>query len=144
MAEVFVVDASVAAKWIMPASIEPFAQQADDLFKNYKQGQVELVVPDLFWSELGNILWKGVRRKLISADAADISLQRMTTHNFTTIPSQSVLSRALSIAISFDRSIYDSIYVALAVSQKAQLITADEKLANALAAYFPIKWLGLF
>ena len=144
MADVCVVDASVAAKWILPAATEPFAQQADDLLRNYKQGQVELVVPDLFWSELGNILWKAVRRKLISADAAEISLLRMTTHDLTTIPSQTILSQALSIAISFDRAIYDSIYVALAINQKASLITADEKLANALAAYFPVKWLGLF
>jgi len=144
MADVCVVDASVAAKWILPASSEPFTQQADNLLRDYKQGQIELVVPDLFWSELGNILWKYVRRKVISADMAEISLQRMTTHDLTTITSQAILSRALSIAISFDRSIYDSIYVALAVSQNAQLITADEKLANALAAYFPIKWLGLF
>ena len=144
MAEVCVIDASVAAKWILPASSEPFSQQADNLLRDYKQGQVELVVPDLFWSELGNILWKYVRRKLISAEVAEISLQRMTTHNLTTISSQTVLPQALSIAISFDRAIYDSIYVALAADQKASLITADEKLANALAAYFPIKWLGLF
>ena len=32
--------------------------------------------------------------------------------------------------------------VALAVESRAQLITADEKLANALAAHLPVKWLG--
>src|SRR5262249_31198863 len=122
----------------------PLAQQADDLLRSYKQGQLELVVPDLFWSELANFLWKGVRRKQISADTAETSLQRMTTHDFPTIPSQTILSRALSIAIGFDRPIYDSIYVALAVDQNASLITADEKLAYALAAYLPVKWLGLF
>jgi predicted nucleic acid-binding protein len=36
----------------------------------------------------------------------------------------------------------NSLYVALAVTLKTELITADEKLANALAGYFPVKWLG--
>jgi predicted nucleic acid-binding protein len=144
MAEVYILDASVAAKWIFPGSTESYAQQADNLLRSYKQGQLEFVVPDLFWSELANFLWKGVRRKEISAATAETSLQQMTTHGFPTIPSQTILPQALSIAISFDRAIYDSVYVALAVEQKASLVTADEKLANALAAYFPVKWLGLF
>jgi predicted nucleic acid-binding protein len=33
-------------------------------------------------------------------------------------------------------------YVALAIQSKAQLITADERLANSLAAHLPVKWLG--
>lgn len=41
-----------------------------------------------------------------------------------------------------ERSVYDSLDVALAVRMKSQLITADEGLANALAAYLPVKWLG--
>jgi predicted nucleic acid-binding protein len=43
-----------------------------------------------------------------------------------------------------DRTVYDSIYVALALQYKADLFTADERLANALAARFPVKWLGAF
>ena len=40
------------------------------------------------------------------------------------------------------RNVYDSIYVVLAVEAEAQLVTADEKLAHALAGRFPVKWLG--
>jgi predicted nucleic acid-binding protein len=40
--------------------------------------------------------------------------------------------------------VYDSIYTALAVNSNAQFVTADERLANALAAYLPVKWLGSF
>ena len=37
---------------------------------------------------------------------------------------------------------YDCLYVALAVQSKTEWITADERLANALAARLPVKWLG--
>jgi predicted nucleic acid-binding protein len=32
----------------------------------------------------------------------------------------------------------------LAIQRKTELITADERLANALAAHLPVKWLGAF
>ena len=60
------------------------------------------------------------------------------------VPSVEVLDSAFAIAQQYNRSFYDSLYVALAlaVAQQATLITADEKLAYATAAYLPVKWLG--
>ncbi len=60
----------------------------------------------------------------------------------TTVPTQGLIEQAFRIATDFNRTVYDSIYVALAVGSRAELITADERLANAVAAYLPVKWLG--
>jgi len=60
------------------------------------------------------------------------------------VSSHRLLPEALTIAFSFDRSLYDCLYVALAVESRTDLITADERLANALAAQFPVKWLGAY
>jgi predicted nucleic acid-binding protein len=38
--------------------------------------------------------------------------------------------------------VYDGVYIALAVLTGMPLVTSDERLANALAARFPIRWLG--
>jgi len=38
--------------------------------------------------------------------------------------------------------VYDSIYVALALETGGKLVTADEKLVNAVGARLPIIWLG--
>lgn len=56
--------------------------------------------------------------------------------------SRRLLKRAIEIGLKHRRSLYDSVYVALAVSQQATLITAGERLANAVAAHLPVKWLG--
>ena len=61
---------------------------------------------------------------------------------FPTTSSHDLLEEAFSIAATFDRTVYDSLYVALAVRLKADMVTADERLANALAAHLPVKWLG--
>ncbi len=139
-----VLDASVAAKWAVPGILEPLAEQADDLLRQYTHGQLQLLVPDLFWSEIANALWKAVCRGRISAATADEALAKMIARDFPTVSSRDVLDRALTIAVQFDRSVYDSVYVALAVARKTHLITADERLANALAARLPVKWLGAF
>jgi len=49
---------------------------------------------------------------------------------------------AFTIAAAFDRTVYDGTFAALAIAANAPLLTADERLANTLAARFPILWLG--
>jgi predicted nucleic acid-binding protein len=139
---VFVVDASVAAKWLLPAMQEPLVEQANRLLGQETEGSADFVVPDLFWPEIGNVLWKAVRRERITPTQAEESLITALSWAFETVPSRQLLERALEIGLRHQRSFYDSIYVALAVSQKIEFVTADERLANAVAAHLPVKWLG--
>jgi predicted nucleic acid-binding protein len=139
---VVVVDASVAAKWVLPARGETLATEALDLLRRYAAGEILFVVPDLFWAEVGNILWKTVRQKRLTKSLAERALASLKERNFPTVPSRGLLDLAFAIANAFDRTVYDSLYVALAVDSKGQFITADERLANALAAHLPTKWLG--
>jgi predicted nucleic acid-binding protein len=139
-----VVDASVAVKWAMPAAGEPLTAEALHLLKRYKDGEIDFVVPDVFWAEVGNVLWKGVRQGRWPRPVADSVAADMRARDFATISSHALLPEALRIAFSYDRSLYDCLYVALAIASKTDLITADERLANALAARLPVKWLGAF
>jgi predicted nucleic acid-binding protein len=141
---VLVIDASVAAKWVLPPSSEPFSKEALDLLRCYVSGECLFVVPDLFWAEIANIVWKSVRQKRLTKKAAEGALDSLMSRDFPTIPSRNLLGMAFSIATAFDRTVYDALYVALAVDSKAQFVTADERLANALAAHLPVKWLGAF
>jgi len=138
----FVIDASVAAKWFLPAQGETLTEEAFSLFRRYAEGEVRFVVPDLFWAELGNILWKAVRRGRCAKEVAETAIAAMRDRNLPTAPTWRLLEQAFMIATAFNRTVYDTLYVALAVESKAQLITADEKLANALAAHLSVKWLG--
>jgi predicted nucleic acid-binding protein len=138
----YTLDASVAAKWLLPPEGETLVGQALAILDDFTKGRIRLFVPDLFWPEVSNFLWKAVRRGRMSEAAAAAAIQSLSGLDLLTIPSAPLVSDALSIAIRFDRTPYDAIYVALAVTSGRPLVTADERLANALAAYFPVKWLG--
>jgi predicted nucleic acid-binding protein len=137
-----IVDASVAVKWCLPSHREELVAEAEELLASFRREEVRFLVPDLFWIELGNALWKAARRGEISHDNAAAALSFVRDLDIATIPSLDLVPEALKLAVNFGRTVYDSLYVALAVHAKSDLITADERLANALAARFPVKWLG--
>jgi predicted nucleic acid-binding protein len=137
-----VLDASVAAKWFLPAAGEPFASEALGLLQQYATGQLRFIVPDLFWAEFGNILWKAVRQRRWSRGSAEAALTTMRDQNLPTVGSAELLVDAFAIATNLDRTVYDGLYIAAAILCSASFVTADERLANAVAAQLPVKWLG--
>ena len=140
----WVVDANVAAKWLLPATGEGLLDQANHLVALHVRRDLQLLAPDLIEAEIGNVLWKAVRRNRISQAEAENSLRRFSDLSIQVVPTSDLLGRALQIAVACDRSFYDSLYVALALTTNTELITADERLVNALGSRFPVRWLGVF
>ena len=138
----FVVDASVAVKWFLPEKGETLVSQAVALLHAYDDDQARFVVPDLFYVETASAIWKAVRAGRVSRAFGEQAVVLLMQREFPTVSTLKLLDRAFQIAADYGRTIYDSLYVALAIQTNAQLITADERLANALAASFPVKWLG--
>ena len=138
----FVVDSSVAAKRLPPLNNEPLASEARALLTDWTRGKIELSVPDLLLIEVANVLWKAARSGRCKPAEACAALKILISYRLPVAPSATLLELALRIGVEYERTVYDSIYVALAVQSGRELITADEKLANAFAAYFPVKWIG--
>ncbi len=108
-----VLDASVAAKWFLPPAQETLTEEALRLLENYASGRMSLVVPDLFWPEIGNIFWKAIRLRRISRESAESALTALEEQRIVTVPTSPLLKDAFAIAATFDRTVYDSTYVAL-------------------------------
>lgn len=122
-----VVDSSVALKWFIP---EEGADKAATLL----DGSFLLLAPDLLVSEVGNALWKKIGRAEITAIEARTVLSALARVPIEIVPASSLVEAALEIAVAHRRTVYDALYVALAVARTCVFVTADERLANALAA----------
>ncbi len=138
-----VLDASVAVKWFLPRAGEPLADEALALLRRYADGEIEFMVPDLFWAEFSNVLWKAVRTGRIVEKAATQALTDMLHYGLPTVGGPELAEDALAIALSTGRTVYDAMYVALAVQRESSFVTADERVVNALATHWPVKWLGV-
>jgi predicted nucleic acid-binding protein len=122
----FVVDATVVAKWFVPE------RHSDDAAR-LLDDQHELASPDLMWAEIGNVLWKKSRAGQVTGQEAAHIIRALDDFPVTVFPSRLVLEGALEIALGTGRSVYDSVYLALAIALDCRLVTADERFANALA-----------
>jgi predicted nucleic acid-binding protein len=104
---------------------------------------VELWVPDLFYVECANVLWKHVRRQLLPAAAAQDNLRRLGGLALISVPTHALVEEAFALAAQHDVTAYDAVYAALAQSEHIPLITADEKLLQKLAGSgCSAHWLG--
>ena len=136
-------DASVAAKWFLPRAEEPLGDEALALLRRYADGEIEFMVPDLFWAEFSNLIWKAARMRRIPEQAATQALADILHGQLLTVGGSTLAEDALAIALSTGRTVYDAMYVALAVQRESIFVTADERLVNALATHWPVKWLGV-
>ena len=119
-------DASVAIKWVIA---EEHSDKADELFGDSYQ----LLAPELIMVECGNILWKQVRFSGLTQEQAEGALRLLKSFAIDLVPVTPLLARALELGILFKRTVYDSVYLALAEQEQAAVVTADRRLYNALA-----------
>lgn len=119
------VDASVVIKWFVP-------EQGWE--SSLRLRREALLSPDLLLPEIGNILWKKVRRKQILMDEgyAILSAIARSEIEIHATSDPQLLDSALQIAHDADISFYDSLYVSLAMLEGSPLVTADRSLMRKL------------
>jgi predicted nucleic acid-binding protein len=119
-----VVDASVALKFITQ---EPGSETAMALLA----APDPLIAPDWVLAESASGLAKKVRANGLSqasAEAGFAALRQFFSELHATVE---LLDSSLDLSIHLDHAFYDCLYLALALREKATMITADVKFATA-------------
>lgn len=126
-----VVDASVVVKWFVP---EVYGEAALHVLESEK----ELFAPDHLFAETTNAIRKRVRqREFSAADGRELISRIDAEVTITLVSCRGLADYAFEIAMTYGRSIYDALYVALAVKRETVLITADDRLYESLVQ-FPV------
>ncbi|KPF74419.1 hypothetical protein IP88_07985 [alpha proteobacterium AAP81b] len=112
-----IVDASVAVKWLLR---EPDTDDAVALI-----GQKSLSAPDLIHAEIANIVWKHTLR----GEVHDIEqyLARLDQILDHVSPCWELAASATALAVTLRHPAYDCFYLALAIAEDAELVTADRR-----------------
>ncbi len=121
----YVVDSSVTIKWFIQ---EPHSAEAVRL----QTLGVPLHAPDFMDIELAAIVWKKIRREGLPRSDADFILARLSALPVIRHLTASLVTPAFDLADRTGRTVYDCLYLALAVELGSIMLTADEKLVNAL------------
>ena len=125
---VYVVDASVVIKWFVP-------EIHSDAARRLLSAPHEYFSPDLLFPEVGNVIWKKVRRGELTAAQGERLAADISTVAVETVPARSLLLDAHALAVTAGVTVYDSMYLALAVRLKTEMITADDRLGRTVAAH---------
>jgi predicted nucleic acid-binding protein len=144
MADRFVVDASVAAKWFLQDEAD--TALADDLLIALLVGDLELHAPRHFLYEVCGLLTKAC----LSIDHSTGSPRATRTHALECVQELYEITiaihetdaeqaaEALEAAVDFHKLYSDMVYVKLAERLGCQWCTADAKFLRAIPSDFPI------
>jgi predicted nucleic acid-binding protein len=122
-----IIDASVALKWVIE----------EDGFDDARRliSVDMLAAPDLLFIECANVLRTKVRRGVIKPADAHFAFSSIQAAPIRGIPIGPHAAAAHAIALELDQSAYDSLYLAVALAERASFVTADRKFASAVAAH---------
>ena len=102
----WVVDASVAVKWLLPEVHSGAARK-------WLDADATLLAPELLYTEAANVFWKRVVRNEMTGAEAQTCLAALAGLPLRAAPTQSLLPAALEIACYTRQTVYDALYIAL-------------------------------
>ena len=124
----YVIDASVASRFLL---VEDLSDRAEFLLSSFLDGSVDMRAPDLINSEVGNTLWKAVKRKLIRLNEASEKLSYFHKLKIASIDlTERDYLEALAWSVKNNATYYDSLYVKSSEKTGLTLLTADETLCD--------------
>ena len=121
----WVLDASAALHVVMRLS------SAEPIIERLEQATLVLV-PQLYFSEAANALWKYVSSGQLSAEQAIERYQEVCLLPDQAISDQTLALEALNLASSHNHPVYDMIYAVLARRNACGVLSRDNRLAGLL------------
>lgn len=123
-----VLDASVLIKWVVPPDSETHVEQAYALQREIAWRNRDVVLPALWFFEVGNTLGRRF------PDHAESQLARLMSMGFRQAEQRRILAPALELVRRHGVTFYDAAYHATALAYGGVLVTSDQRYLDAAAS----------
>lgn len=127
MSRLLVLDASAAIEAVLG---RPLALRIVEMLEHADR----VTVPDLYFAEIANALWKYVRADDLLADEAQQMLSIGAALPDDVLAARELATEALATATAFSHPVYDALYAVTARREGAAVCTIDQRLARLLEA----------
>jgi len=132
-----VIDTNICIKQFIN---DPLTPKVNRLFDHLNDPLVNFFVPDLFYIECANTLWKYVRANLYTAEQVRDDLNDLQNLRLQIISTKELMKEAVTIGSNYGITAYDGCYVALSSQVDAPLLTLDKRLSSTLAgSHFDVR-----
>lgn len=128
----YALDVNVGVKWILS---EPDSDLAIALRDDVVAGIHELIAPDTFVIEAAHVLTRSERQGLITDPQA--KLNDIMANGPALLPYMPLVARAIEMSRQCFCGVFDMLYVALAEREGCEVITADQRMINAVQPHYP-------
>lgn len=127
--KIVIVDTSALIRLYVPDG--PIPDGLEEHLDAAWRGEITLMIPELALAEFVQVLWKKEQAGYLESSEVDEIVEALLELPVEIIGHHGILMDALSLARRYGLTVYDSLFLSLAMKRKAQLITADERLKNA-------------
>ncbi|OIO15363.1 hypothetical protein COV53_03045 [Candidatus Gottesmanbacteria bacterium CG11_big_fil_rev_8_21_14_0_20_37_11] len=125
MPEKIIIDASVVLKWI-PGEKETEVTQARKTYKLLKEKIIQVIAPSFLLLEVSNILFK---KRKARVEIVSRAIQRLRACGIQYQDFRiDVVNEVIKLMSKYNITAYDAIYLSLAKTHKAKLLTFDKEL----------------
>ena len=123
-----VADTSALIRLYLPDG--PLPEDFENHIDSAWQGETIIFIPEIALAEAAQVIWKKQQAGVLKENEADEVLSAFLDLPLEVVGHRDLLIDALSLARLNDLTVYDGLFLALAIKLRAELITADKKLNN--------------
>ena len=127
----FVLDNSVAMRWLMPSVRKPDQKYAEKVLES--MGDAVALVPELWHLEASNVLLRSERNGEVTSGEVEAFISRVDNLSIRVDSStwKQAFGSTMSLARAYNLTSYDAAYLELAIRKSLMLASLDKALTNA-------------
>ncbi len=126
----YVCDANILVAAFVPEEESLLAERFIELVRT---GEIRALAPQQALAEVGHALRRAMIRKRIPADMVTSLWQDFRSVPIEYVGLEGIADDALTLSVEHMASYYDSLYVALAIKEKAPFVTLETRCVNAFS-----------